>query len=211
MDVFEAIRRRRSHRLFENRPVEPEKIDRIIEAACWAPSPANSQPWEFIIITSEASRKKLHDLAEESRRTGVVELHGFSYVRPLPYTGVEDEKTALDEALKRYSFSFLMQVPVIVAVVGLPQTIVRAESSERSHDGYKYACAAAIQNMLLAAQAQDIGSLWFTLFDQVLVSKFLNIEPSKHLVALVCLGYSKGEPRPPGRHQFSSKVRRFDR
>lgn len=210
MDVLQAIRQRRSHRAFDARQVEHEKIDVILEAACWAPSPANSQPWEFVVITGQESRDNLFRLSETARDHGTVALHGYSYIRPLPFQSAEEEESIRRESLKNYSFAFLKKVPVIVAVVGLPHTRIRATTSELVPDGYKYACAAAIQNMLLATHAQGLGSLWFTFFDQDLVSQFLNIEPGKHLLALVCIGYPAAEPHSPGRQSLESKSRYFD-
>lgn len=210
MDVLDAIRNRRSHRAFDARPVEHEKIEIIIESACWAPSPANSQPWEFIVISSLASREKLYELSKTAREQGTVELHGYSYIRPLSYkTPEEEENDPGKTPLKGYSFEFLKKVPVIVAVVGLPQTPIKTLVG-RVQDGYKYACAAAIQNMLLTAHAQGLGCLWFTFFDRDLVRKFLNVDPGKQLIGLVCIGYPAAEPKPPGRYPIRSKIRRFD-
>ena len=207
MDVFDAIRTRRSHRAFKRNPVEPEKIDRILEAAHWAPSPANGQPWEFIIISESAAKEHLVDLSEKARRSGDIELHGFSYIRPLPAgeVGVPEENPA-----QKYSISFLKDVPVIIAVVGNPESPIRQVGPERVRDGYKYACAAAIQNMLLAAQALGLASLWFTFFDRNLVSRFLNVDPAKHLLALVCIGYPAGVIPVPQRVALSAKVRWFE-
>ncbi|MBS7641062.1 MAG: nitroreductase family protein [Candidatus Bathyarchaeia archaeon] len=50
MDVFETIRSRRSIRAFTGEDVSDEQIEKILEAARWAPSAGNLQPWEFIII-----------------------------------------------------------------------------------------------------------------------------------------------------------------
>ena len=50
MDVSEAIKNRRSVRAFSSQPVSDEEIDRLIEAARWAPSAGNLQPWEFIVV-----------------------------------------------------------------------------------------------------------------------------------------------------------------
>jgi nitroreductase len=52
-----AVFERRSVRGFLSRPVEPEKIDRILRAAFEAPSAHNRRPWEFIVITAEEDRK----------------------------------------------------------------------------------------------------------------------------------------------------------
>ncbi len=207
MDVLEAIRNRRSHRAFTAEPVEPEKVEAILEAGRWAPSAANSQPWEFILITSAAARRRIYELSEEAKRTGHVAIRGFSYVRPLPgeVTG-EDETLA---AVQNYSFKFLKNVPVIIAVVGMPATPVQQASPGETADSYKYACGAVIQNMLLAAESMELGSLWFTFFDPQLAGQFLGIGPDRRLVALVLVGYPAGNPLPPARLPLDAKVRRI--
>lgn len=52
-EVFKVIKKRRSVRKYENRPVEKEKIIKIVEAARLAPSAANGQPWRFIAVTDK--------------------------------------------------------------------------------------------------------------------------------------------------------------
>lgn len=209
MDVFDAIRERRSHRAFVQKSVEPEKVELILEAAQWAPSPVNSQPWEFIVITGEAARSRVADISKEARVTGSVEIHGFSLIRPAPYASEDDTDVQENHDIDNYDLSFLKNVPVMVAVVGNPESAVRHASSDRSGDGYKYACAAAIQNMLLAAHAQGLGSLWFTYFDRMVLSTYLNVPASKHLIAIVCLGYPESTPVSPGRFSRKSSVRRM--
>lgn len=59
MDVFEAVRTRRSIRKYQAKPVEKEKLEKILEAARLSPSAKNSQPWHFIAVTDETYRKKL--------------------------------------------------------------------------------------------------------------------------------------------------------
>lgn len=59
MDVLEAIKGRRSIRTFQNIDVPPETVEKLIEAACWAPSAGNIQPWEFIIVRKLETKRKL--------------------------------------------------------------------------------------------------------------------------------------------------------
>ena len=59
MDVFEAVRTRRSIRKYQDTPVETEKLVKILEAARLSPSANNNQPWHFIAVTDETARKKL--------------------------------------------------------------------------------------------------------------------------------------------------------
>jgi len=67
MDVFKAIRGRRSIRSYLDKPVEFEKIIKCLEAARWAPSAVNSQPWEFIVITDKNTREKLAEIHRSGR------------------------------------------------------------------------------------------------------------------------------------------------
>ncbi len=50
MDVFEAIKDRRSVRSFSKQPVSTKEVMSLIEVARWAPSAGNIQPWKFIIV-----------------------------------------------------------------------------------------------------------------------------------------------------------------
>jgi len=60
MSVLEAIRTRRSIRKYDrNRDVEPEKLLACLEAARWAPSASNKQPWHFIVVRSKEKREEL--------------------------------------------------------------------------------------------------------------------------------------------------------
>jgi len=50
MEFSRIITARRSRRAFSDRPVEPQKIERMVEAARWSPSCGNRQPWRFVIV-----------------------------------------------------------------------------------------------------------------------------------------------------------------
>jgi len=54
MDVFEAIEGRRSIRKYKSNPVERELTEKLLNAACWAPSGGNIQPWKFIVVEDRA-------------------------------------------------------------------------------------------------------------------------------------------------------------
>lgn len=50
MEVFKAIKERRSVRVFKSKEVEPAKIEKIVEMAVWAPSACNRQGWKFLVL-----------------------------------------------------------------------------------------------------------------------------------------------------------------
>jgi len=57
--VFEAIRNRRSIRAYTGENVSEEEVERLIDAARWAPSAGNIQPWEFIVVRNEETKRRL--------------------------------------------------------------------------------------------------------------------------------------------------------
>lgn len=63
MEVFEAIKARRSIRAYEAREVEEEKLRRVLEAGRLAPSANNRQDWRFIVVRDPEKRKKLVEAA----------------------------------------------------------------------------------------------------------------------------------------------------
>ena len=65
MDIYEAIKKRYSCRDYSSKPIEQEKLDRILEAARLAPSAKNLQDWRFVIVTDEKKRQELAIAANE--------------------------------------------------------------------------------------------------------------------------------------------------
>jgi nitroreductase len=64
---MEAIFNRRSIRTYEDKPVEKEKIEKLLRAAMQAPSAANQQPWEFIVVEDKENLKKLSNASPYSK------------------------------------------------------------------------------------------------------------------------------------------------
>ena len=65
MDFQDAIRTRRSIRAYKPDPIEPEKLDRILEAGRLAPSACNLQPWHFVLVTDPATRKQFKSVYKQ--------------------------------------------------------------------------------------------------------------------------------------------------
>jgi 5,6-dimethylbenzimidazole synthase len=187
VDVFEAIRGRWSCRKFSSEPIPADELDLILEAAVWAPSPANNQPWEFIVVSSDDIKQKIFGEAQE-RQQELFAKSGWKW-------------------LARYQVGFLLEAPIILAVVGNPKLAGADLFLEGRGESYAHACAAAIQNILLSAQALGLGSLWYTLFDKRALREILAIEADKDPIALVCLGKAATEPIKTSRKPVKDKVR----
>ncbi|BBO73507.1 nitroreductase [Desulfosarcina widdelii] len=186
MDLFSAIETRTSCRQFLPDPVEKSTVERILAAGIRAPSPLNTQPWRFIVITDPKIKQAIHTEAERCR-TWAMETSGWKW-------------------LGKYRTDFLLQAPVLVAVVGNPEKSGMDMFQEDGPVGYLLACAAAVQNMLLAAHALGLGSLFFTLFDKGRLRSILDIPENRTPVALVCIGKSEGTDKPVPRKAVDDKT-----
>ena len=86
-DIYELIAHRQSDRQYDpNRPVEPEKVARIVEAARLAPSACNAQPWHFIVVDEPELRNQVAD-AVASRLLG---MNHFTKQAPVHILVVEE-------------------------------------------------------------------------------------------------------------------------
>ena len=101
MDLFTAMKERRSCRNFLPDPIDEATIEKILESATWAPSPLNSQPWEFIVVTNKEIKEKIFSEGERCR-TWALEKSGWKW-------------------LGSYPLDFLRSSPVIIAVIGDPK------------------------------------------------------------------------------------------
>lgn len=87
-DFLTLAKQRQSDRVFDSgRPVEKEKLQRILEAACVAPSACNSQPWRFIVVDDPELKNKVAD-ATSSRILGI---NHFTKQAPVHIVVVEEK------------------------------------------------------------------------------------------------------------------------
>jgi 5,6-dimethylbenzimidazole synthase len=186
MDLFSAIETRTSCRQFLNDPVDRSTIEQILAAGCRAPSPLNSQPWQFIVITGQPTKQAIYEEAERCK-AWAVEKSGWAW-------------------LSKYKTDFLLQAPILVAVVGDPKKSGMDIFQDGGPVGYLLACSAAIQNMLLAAHALHLGSLYFTLFDKDRLRSILDVPEDKTPVAIVCIGKPGAPQKPVPRKPIDEKT-----
>lgn len=99
-EVLNAMVQRRSIYQFTSEPVPAEKITSILEAGRWAPSYANTQPWEFIVVTNSELKREVAEIARETMaaHAGIEGAHAIivTCVDPEkdPYHYIEDGAVA---------------------------------------------------------------------------------------------------------------------
>jgi nitroreductase len=181
MELFEAIRTRQSIGKVKPDPVARELIERLLDAAVQAPNHHKLRPWRFVVLIG-AARERLGEVMAESLR--------------------RRDPNATDDALARERAKPL-RAPVLIAVgvdkPGIPKAIEIENVC---------AAAAAVQNMLLAAHALGLASMWRTgtaAYDPD-VKTFLGFAPDQHVIGFVYVGYAASEPTPLSRPSHEDRT-----
>jgi nitroreductase len=177
----EVIRGRRSIGKVKDEPVPKELVEKLIEAAVWAPNHYGTQPWKFIVMTGEGRRvlgQAFADIAAES------------------LSGLSDEELGLRRD-KEIAKAF--RSPVVIAAVCVPSDAPRVIVAEELA-----AVHAAVQNLLLTAHGSGLGAIWRTGEPAYhpKMKQALGLEGNEQVVALVYVGYpdmqSPAGKRDPG-------------
>lgn len=156
MKLYEVLLSRRSIRQFKSQPIPMEILEKLVNSARLAPSAANIQPLEFVVVDEEEVRKKIFSC-----------LRWAAYITPQgdPRPGHE---------------------PMAYIII-----LVNTELKEK---GYEYDAGAAIENMILAAWEQGIGSCWLLSVERNKIQDVLEIPKTHKIDSVLALGYPDEEP-----------------
>ncbi len=191
MDLYDAIHGRRSHRRYRPEMPPREVLARVIEAALWAPSGTNAQPWEITVLAGPP-RDEFVALASKA----------LDQLMPILRKAEVPEK---GQKLVAQLFKNLGGAPVVIAV-----TIFKNPDDPINMANLQSG-AALMQNLLLAAHAEGLGTCWMTgvLFVEQELLKFLG-KPDRQLLAITPIGYSAKEPPVPPRKDREVRWLGFD-
>jgi nitroreductase len=187
---FDIVRRQRAHRAFRDDPVDDALVEKVLEAATFAPSAENSQPWHFVVVRDPELRARIGELTRQAWERG----------------GREFERDRIPDGLladvDRGATGGVAAAPVLVVVCGDTSFCLPAVLSASVFP--------AIQNLLLAASALGLGSALTTLtvgFQDELRA-LLQLPDHARAVAVVPLGWPARELRPPRREPVATKTHR---
>jgi nitroreductase len=189
MDLLEVIQSRRSIRAFEKKVPPKELIRECLEAATWAPSAINQQPWEFIVLTGK-ELEQVCTIIEENFALRMQEMDPFSGLPEPCQKRQEEIFSTLTEVAQQEGIDpneiFQKSLRFFEAPVGIYFVTYRMKS-----DQYRVSTAAAIENFLIAAQARGLGTCWLnvTTVCQEDIKKHLGISEEKELLGGVAVGY----------------------
>jgi nitroreductase len=182
MEVQEAIRSRRSIRKYKATPVDDTTVERVLEAARWAPSWANNQCWKFIVVRDNKTK------AELANALLSVEKGGTPNGNP--------------------AFRAINDAPVvIVACAELGKSgFYGEEPATDKGDWYIFDVALAMQNLALAAHELGLGTVHVALVDAKKAASILQVPEGFCVVEMTPLGYPDQEPKPRPRKELSEIV-----
>jgi coenzyme F420-0:L-glutamate ligase/coenzyme F420-1:gamma-L-glutamate ligase len=192
--VTDTIETRRSIRKYSSRRVPTEALSEILEAARWAPSAHNAQPWRFIVLIDDSLKR---DLAEAMANAWMADMIRDG-------TPMEVRKKLRETSVERFA-----RAPVLVVACLTMKDMIRYTDESRQkceHDLAVQSLGAAIQNMLLAAHSKNLGACWFCapIFCKDTVRKVLKIPEDVEPQALITIGYSAEKPSAPSRKPLQS-------
>jgi len=172
-DLYDVISRRRDVRSqFTGAPIPDDVLRRVLEAGHAAPSVGLSQPWDFVLVRDPALREEFADHVTTERDVFATSLDA-----------------ARAAAFSRIKIDGVRESSLSVVVTydpdrGAPAVLGRHAIA----DAGLYSVCLAIQNLWLAATAEDLGVGWVSFYREEFVRKLLGIPDGVRPVAWLCLG-----------------------
>lgn len=192
MDAIECIKTRRSIRRFKSDKVKEEDLRLMIDCARFAPSGTNMQNWHFIVIRNKEVMQRMKQAVEQK-------------IQEIDKSSEAGKKVA---QLARY-FTFFASAPVVIAVLIEPrETFFEQLCAANKYEGVKQSgftaasgVAAAIENLLLAANALGYGACWMTgpLIAKSELEQILGVKKPFEIMALIPIGVPEKISRAPER------------
>lgn len=158
---------------FKPDPVPDDVLARVLNAAHHAPSVGFMQPWNFCVISSPETKKKVHDI----------------------FITANEEAALMFEGEKREEYRNLKLEGILESPLNICITCDRTRSGPvvlgRTHmkDMDIYSSVCAVQNLWLAARAEGLGMGWVSIADQDALQQALAIPKDIVPIAYLCLGY----------------------
>ena len=185
--LLDLFKKRRSVRRLKPDPIPDEVIDKVIEAGRWAPSGANSQPWEFLIIKKKELKEQIMALANADREANL----RLEETRPPELRHPQRQGPNVAEA------------PVFIMLLGderTEDTYPLVAKVNHGRETFISSLADAFLYMHLAAASLGLGSRWVSTVNrpylQPIIKKMLNIPQHLEIYDMMVLGYPMAQPSP---------------
>ena len=166
MDVFEAIRTRRSIRKYTDKKIEKEKLDKILEAGRLSLSANNQQPYCFVVVNDTNKIEQISSACNQD-----------------------------------------WQSPTMIITCASPREAWIRDDGEEI---WKVDVAIALNNIVLSAWEEGLGTCWIAAFREDELKKVLGIPKEVRVISLATLGYPAVEKGPVTRRKSINELVRYN-
>jgi nitroreductase len=174
--MLNEIRMRRSIRKYTEQPVSEEIVGQLLESARLAPSGSNTQPWHFIVVRSEDTRKKLAEASHNQK---------WMVTAPVYIVCIADIRSRLAGS----------------GPIPVDENSPQFELKQIIRD-----TSIAVEHMVLEAESMGLGTCWIAWFEQKDIRPVLNIPSDKFVLDILTVGYPDEEPKAKPRKRLEEFV-----
>jgi 5,6-dimethylbenzimidazole synthase len=184
-NLLKIIQHRRSVRVYKTGKVSDKQLETILEAARWAPSGANTQPWEFVVTRDRKKMKRVREIYSNEWRDRKRE-------DPIHYKGLKKD--------------YVGDVSVLVLACGEPRSKAVYLTTRQPADREKLfqaSIANSVQQMMLAAASMNLGTVWVSVREEVEpeLRELFKVPKELRLLWVMPIGHAsswpKAKPRRP--------------
>ncbi|MFQ5903774.1 MAG: nitroreductase family protein [Candidatus Binatia bacterium] len=185
--LLKTIRTRRSVRVYKSGKVTDKQLEMILEAARWAPSGANSQPWEFVVTRDREKMRRVREIFYNEWKQRKLE-------DPVNYKG-----------LSKY---YVGDASVLLLVCGDPRTMQVYLTTRQPGDREKLfqaSVASAVEHVMLVAASMRLGTVWVSVREEVepQLRELFKVPKPIRLLWVVPIGHARFWPKAKPRRKIS--------
>lgn len=186
--LLSIIRTRRSVRVYKGGKVSERQLGNILEAARWAPSGANTQPWEFIVTRDRKKMKRVRAIYAK-------EWNERKREDPVNYKGIKKD--------------YVGDVSVLVLACGdvrTKQVYLTTRQPADREKLFQASVANAVEQMMLAAASMNLGTVWVSVREEVEpeLRELFKVPVELRLLWVVPIGHARTWPKAKRRRLCSA-------
>ncbi|MBR3257898.1 MAG: nitroreductase family protein [Eggerthellaceae bacterium] len=176
MDFMDISRQRHTVRSFAPTPVEPELLEKVLEAGRWAPTAVNAQPQRILVLDTPENLDKVRQFCT------------FGWQKT--YADLAKESDTADHSASVFYYG----APVVLMVC-FDRTACWTHPQSGKSSGATDATIVAV-HMMLEATSLDLGTAWISYFDEEKARELLGIPDDWQPVCMLYVGYEAEGARP---------------
>jgi len=208
--LIEILTKRVSVRRLKPDPIPEGVIEKILDAARWAMSGANAQPWEFIVVTDPEIKKRLFKHYQEELNCNYNFWMEQMRIFELRHPAYQLEGSIEEQLREIKSRRGWAEAPALIVIVGDGRkqwaTVMGGHTFGRHQSHFTDGLAIVSFIIHLAAASMGLGSQWVTIHIEDGFKRILNIPDVMTLYTIIPIGYPDIQPQKSIRRDLSEMI-----